>query len=91
MRRQLAHGIENGVAVVPGKQQIVDRGRHLERRRTDGSEVGVGVENARQQRGLHHLLELFLAHAGGAENAFEMRIQRRQVQQRLVDVEDNDQ
>jgi hypothetical protein len=48
------------------------------------------VENGRQQCGLHHLLEPFLAHAGDAENAFEMRIQRLQVQQRLVDVEDDD-
>jgi hypothetical protein len=68
----------------------VGRGRHLERRRTDRTEVRVGVENGRQQRGLHHLLEPFLAHAGGAENAFEMPIQRLQVQQRLVDVEDDD-
>jgi hypothetical protein len=90
MRRQLPHGTENGVPVVAGEKHVVHRSHHLERRRADGIEVRIGVENGRQQRGLHHLLEPLLAHAVGPENALEMCIERLQVQQRLVDVEDDD-
>jgi hypothetical protein len=67
MRRQSTHATENGFPVVLGERHIVDRGRDLERRRADSTEVRIGVENSRQQSGLEHLFEPFLARPGGAE------------------------
>ena len=55
MRRQFAHATENGFPVVLGEKHIVDRGRHLERRRADSTEVRIGLEKLLQPDPSEHV------------------------------------
>ena len=54
------------------------------------AEVDVRPGDGEQERGLEHRAEPFAAHVGVAEDTDEMRIERSKIEQRLIDVEDQD-
>jgi hypothetical protein len=65
-------------------------GDHLKCRPPDRPKVGVGVGNGRDEGRLEELSEPLLTYAGRSEYALEGVVERPQVEQRLVDVEDED-
>ncbi len=89
MRRQLAQALRERVPLGIADRDPTARGDHRERAQAERPEIAVGCGDGRDQGGLQQLLELFPSRHDGAEDAHEIRIERRQVEQRLVHVEED--
>ncbi len=87
--RQRAHPLPDRLPVVVPKGDTAAGGQHVERGHADRPEVGVGAGDRGDKRRLEHLLEPGLACRGVPKDAFELRIQRAEVEQRLIHVEDD--
>src|SRR5215207_6549401 len=88
VRRQLAHTAQDPLPLLLGEVYALALGDHVERGATDRTEIRVGAGHRRNQAGLQELQEPGPPYPGVAEDPLEGRVERPEVQQRLVDVED---
>jgi hypothetical protein len=87
MGGELPHLGGDRLPVVVGQLDAGLVGGHLQGGHADGAELAVGAGDRGDQGRLDQLVEPGCAHAGVAEDLLEVRVHRREVQQRLVDVE----
>src|SRR5215218_9388458 len=87
---QRAHGRRHAIGGARRQGDAAALRHHVERRALRGREVHVAVGDRADERDLEHLGEPLRTRRGVAEQAVKDRIERTQIQQRLVDVKGND-
>jgi hypothetical protein len=88
VRRQLAHAAEDQVSVLVRELYALALGDHLQRRFAYLSEVRVRSGHGGDEGGLQKLQEPDAPHARVAEGPLEVGVERPEVEQRLVHVEE---
>jgi hypothetical protein len=84
---QLLHAAQDLLSVFVGDIHTLALRDHLQRRGAYLTEVRVGAGHGGDEGGLQELQEPRPPYAGVAKDPLEVRVQRPEIQQRLVDIE----
>src|SRR6266545_2393250 len=90
MRRKGAHLAEDRLLVLIRERHAIALGRLSERGPEMRAEIDVRPGDGKEERRLQHRPEPLATHLRVAEQAREMRVERREVEERLVHIEDED-